>query len=106
MADLGLHSRSVVEAQNISVGSGGSEFIDDTASHTPTKGKYVAITIIADSTAFTNLIPTIKGKYVGTVTGGGLNIDSSNTFPAGITLFGKWDEIKLEADGVVIAYKG
>ena len=37
--------------------------------------------------------------------GGGLQVDVSNSFPEGITIYGRWTEIDL-ASGMIIAYIG
>jgi hypothetical protein len=36
---------------------------------------------------------------------GGLQIDASNTFPKGVTIYGRWTEIDLTS-GLCIAYIG
>mgnify|MGYP003143030585 CR=1 FL=1 len=37
---------------------------------------------------------------------GGLVIDASNTFPKGVTIYGRWSEIHAEAASAYIAYIG
>lgn len=38
---------------------------------------------------------------------GGMAIDSSNSFPAGLTIYGRWDSVSLnDNDGALIAYFG
>ena len=37
---------------------------------------------------------------------GGLVVDHSNTFPKGITIYGRWTEIDLASGGPIIAYIG
>jgi len=55
-----------------------------------TTGNFVAITIITN-TVFT------------TLTGSIANVDNTDTYPAGITLFGNFTTVTL-ASGIVIAY--
>ena len=100
----------------------------------PDDRKIIAIQFLADTT-FSELSPTPKnsssdgttGICVGNASGevgaggtsppnagsspgpsGGQIIDSSNVFPKGLTIFGRWDSftITADADGGVIAYLG
>ena len=109
-------------------GQVGSMFNDGTAAMTPPTGKvFVAITMLADTTFDTaggliaeqdaenglEYITTVDGSSAGdpahnagsatTISGsGGLIVDVSNTFPKGLTIYGRWSEIDL-ASGSVIA---
>ena len=105
----------------------GSLFNDGTAACTPPTGKvFVAITMLADTTFDTSagLVAdndTTAGiEYAGTDTaahnlsvasettssgGGGVIVDVSNTFPKGITIYGRWTKIN-PASGLIIAYIG
>ena len=105
----------------------GSLFNDGTAAWTPPTGKvFVAITMLADTTFDTSagLVAdndTTAGiEYAGTDTaahnlsvasettssgGGGVIVDVSNTFPKGITIYGRWTKIN-PASGLIIAYIG
>ena len=124
---VNLRKYTVVEGQNfaneVGFGQAGSVFIDsDGASSPPTGLVFVAITFIDDtifdasggliaenSANFANTEaaahdnadgsePTLEGS-------GGDEIDASNTFPAGITIYGRWTEIDLTS-GMLIAYIG
>ena len=96
-----IHKYSVQESNNVSLGQNGCLFEDCTDAIT---GKsIVAIQFISDST-FTTLTPS-SSAYVGTAGGNGDAIDSSNTFPAGVVIFGSWTAFTL-ASGSVIAYLG
>ena len=99
MADLRKYS--VNESNNIGLGQAGCLFEDGTDAITGKK--IVAIQFISDST-FTTLTPE-DSSYVGTSGGNGDAIDSSNTFPAGVVIFGRWTGFTL-ASGSVIAYLG
>tara|TARA_R100000234_G_scaffold2886_2_gene2424 strand:- start:93 stop:680 length:588 start_codon:yes stop_codon:yes gene_type:complete len=49
----------------------------------------------------------LKPNKVGHAGVGGMAIDSSNTFPKGSTIFGRWDSVSLnDNDGIIIAYFG
>lgn len=96
-----IHKYSVQESNNVSLGQNGCLFEDGLSDIT---GKsIVAIQFISDST-FTTLTPS-SSAYVGTAGGNGDAIDSSNTFPAGVVIFGSWTGFTL-ASGSVIAYLG
>jgi len=112
----------------------GSVFTDSADSPiTPPTGKvFVAITFLADTlleitsgtgeglTADTTGTANLGLEYVGTAVaahnltvgsetaisgGGGLIMDNANTFPKGITIYGRWTQID-PATGTVIAYIG
>ena len=105
-------------------GQGGSIFADGDADLVPPVGSvFVAITFLEDSTFDSTtggLVAEDKTKYINTMEAahnlgdgsataiegeGGLIVDSSNTFPQGATIFGRWTEIDLNA-GMIIAYIG
>jgi len=98
MADIGKYS--VKQTGNVGLGQGGCVFEDGTSA---VSGNIVAIQFLADST-FTTLTPRTS-DFIGTSGGSGDAIDSSNTFPQGITVFGDWTGFTL-ATGTVIAYFG
>ena len=97
----GLHKYTVVAAQNAALGQAGSIFEDGT---TAISGKkIVAIQFLEDST-FTTLTPS-SSEFIGTASGSGDAIDTSNTFPQGMTIFGQWTAVTL-ASGAVVIYLG
>ena len=106
----------------------GSLFNDGTAACTPPTGKvFVAITMLADTvfdatlglvgdndtTAGIEYVSTdaaVHNVTVGSETvstgGGGKVIDASNTFPRGVTIYGRWTKITNSATTPMIAYIG
>tara|TARA_Y100000592_G_C5338268_1_gene252923 strand:- start:130 stop:429 length:300 start_codon:yes stop_codon:yes gene_type:complete len=96
-----IHKYSVQESQNVSLGQNGCLFEDGTDAISGKK--IVAIQFLEDST-FTTLTPS-SSSYIGTAGGNGDAIDSSNTFPQGVTIFGSWTAFTL-ASGSVVAYLG
>ena len=94
---------SVVESGNIGLGQSGAIFEDTTGSNISSK-KIVAIQFVDDS-AFTTLTPSDTSSFIGTGTGNGQAITTSDTFPAGMTIYGQWTAITL-ASGTIIAYQG
>ena len=99
---VGLHKYTVVEAQNAALGQAGAIFEDGTSAIT---GKsIVAITMLTD-VSFSALLPA-SSEYIGTSGGNGDAIDTSNTFPKGVTIYGHWTGFTLNSTGTVIAYLG
>ena len=92
---------TVVAAGNIGLGQAGAIFEDGTTA--VSSKQIVAIQFVDDST-FTTLTPN-SAQFIGTASGNGDNIDSSNSFSAGMTIFGQWTAFTL-ASGAVIAYQG
>ncbi len=120
---MGINSTEV----SYQFGQMGSVFNDGTAACTPPTGKvFVAITMLAATTFDTSagLVAqndTTAGlEYAGTDTaahnlsvasetvssgGGGVIVDVSNSFPSGVTIYGRWTSIN-PASGLIIAYIG
>ena len=96
-----IHKYQVNEANNIALGQAGCLFEDGTDAITGKK--IIAIQFLEDTT-FTTLTPE-SVDYIGTSGGNGDAIDSANTFPQGVTIFGRWTGFTL-ASGSVIAYLG
>lgn len=89
------------EAGNVGLGQGGCIFEDGTDA---VSGEQItAIQFVTDST-FTTLTPE-DSSFIGTSGGNGDAIDSSNTFPTGMVIFGRWTGFTL-AEGSVVAYLG
>jgi hypothetical protein len=88
-----MHKLSVQEAGNIGLGQAGSTYMDDGDNSTAST-TYNAITMISD-TYFTTL--TDAGRDGTTLTG--------VTIPKGVTIFGEFTAITVDA-GKCIAYKG
>ena len=64
---------------------------------------------ISATVTFTNneTITFVKPNKKGAVGVGGMAIDSSNTFPKGSVIYGRWDSVSLnDNDGIIIAYFG
>ena len=123
MAGKGIHTYSVQESQNAGLGQAGSVFIDASGATSPPTGKvFLAITFLADTIldASGGLVAEDQNQYANTEAAahnesdgfetttqgsGGLQMDASNTFPAGITIFGRYTEIDITS-GMLIAYIG
>ena len=92
---------TVSESNNVALGQAGCLFEDGTDAIT---GKKIIGIQFLEDTTFTTLTPE-SSSYIGTSGGNGDAIDSSNTFPQGVTVFGRWTGFTL-ASGSVIAYLG
>ena len=119
---------NVDDLVNKNFGQYGSVFTSVSGAITPPTNKvFVAITMLTDCTFDSsgglkadNDSAGAGLEYIGTEAaahnlsvasetvssgGGGLQVDVSNTFPKGVTIYGRWTEIDL-ASGSVIAYIG
>ena len=115
---------SVVEAGNLGFGQVGSIFLDASGAASPPTGLvFIAITFLEDTIldASGGLVAEDQNQYANTEAAahneadgsetakqgsGGLQIDASNTFPQGATIFGRWTEIDIGSSGMLIAYIG
>ena len=112
----GLHKYTVQEAQNAGLGQLGCMFIDTADPIVASTGMvFVAITFLTDVTfdASGGLIAEDSDLWANTEAAasphdatGGVQIDASNTFPKGVTIYGRWSEIDLNSTGTLIAYLG
>ena len=98
---MGIGQYSAGEAASVALGQMGAIFEDGT---TAVSGKQIVAIQFVDDSTFTTLTPN-SSDFVGTASGNGDNIDSSNSFPAGMTIFGQWTAFTL-ASGTIIAYQG
>ena len=92
----GLQKYTEQEFGNISLGQAGCIFVDTNTAAVAPEGL-----IAEDSSKWAN---TEAAASAGG--SGGLQIDHGNTFPKGITIYGRWTEIDLNSAGTVIAYIG
>ena len=100
-------------ASQASFGQLGSAFVDDGGDYTPPAGKVVvAIQCLADTT-FTVLTPEATEDCFGVAASSGVGsnnelVDSSNIFPKGMTIFGRWTAVTATADtdGGIVLYLG
>jgi len=127
---MGINSTEV----SYHFGQIGSAFNDGAALMKPPTGKvFIAITMLADTTfeAHGGLVAQQDSgsglEYISTETAGGvaqtahdagdgsettstgsggLVVDGSNTFPKGVTIYGRWTEIHPASGGPIIAYIG
>ena len=101
---------TVVEAQNIALGQTGAAYTDTTSAYTPPTGSViVAITMLTD-VEFGTLTPESTSFHYGTTAAApgtnGATVANSDTFPKGVTIYGRWSQIKMTTGDVAIAYLG
>ena len=114
LRDADIRRFTVQESQNASMGQAGSIFLNASNTDTVTcsTGNFVAIQFITD-TVFnsTNGLIAVEDTLFPNTQSGATGIDSdgdavdSVTFPAGMTIYGRWTQIIL-ASGKIIAYVG
>jgi len=103
------------------VGSVWSNSTSATPVRAPLNQVFIAITIVEDATSFATLVAEDPNKYANTAVaahnnadGGatsvegelGVQVATGDELPAGLTIYGRWTEFSLNADGTVIAYIG
>ena len=107
---------TVQEANNAALGQAGSVFLSGanaTATAPPTGTAFVAITIIEDSEfkTTTGLVPEegTGRQYVSSGSGSDSKasgdsdaVTVATTFPAGLTIYGRWSSIDLNDDSFLI----
>ena len=109
MANKGIYSYTVQEGTNAGLGQGGSMLMTEDTAHTaPTGQVFVSITIISNTAAFSKLEAVDPDMYINTAqaTTGGTKLTDSETFTGGITIYGRWSQIKMTTGDVAIAYLG
>ncbi len=111
---MAMRKYAVVEANNLALGQAGSIFVSGTTAVTAASGVFVAITFLED-TIFASasgglvaeteqLFPDDAGTGTLIDADGGATIDGE-TFPKGVTIYGRWTGFTL-ASGKVVAYVG
>tara|TARA_R100000329_G_scaffold62678_1_gene55857 strand:- start:658 stop:1002 length:345 start_codon:yes stop_codon:yes gene_type:complete len=113
MANKGIYSYTVQEGTNAGLGQGGSMFIKGGTTYGPLiNGQvFLSITILTPNTTFTKLEAVDNKLYIGTEgtssvkTPPGTDI-TTETFPQGITIYGRWTTIKLGSGMDAVAYLG
>jgi len=107
----GIQHFSVQEAHNINLGQGGSVFLDtDGTTFTPATGVVIAISMLTD-VRFDVLTPEDGTKMFGIGVSGweskGDTLGDTDTFPEGITIFGRWTSVSvMTSNQLCICYMG
>ena len=104
---------AVIEAQNVALGQGGSILIDQSTADQDAvclNGIFIAIQFIEDTTfetltGETSQLFVSSGQTSTTIDANAGSAATAVTFPAGMTIYGRWTTINL-ASGACIAYVG
>ena len=106
----GIHKFTVQESQNLGLGQGGVAYMTTGATYTPPSNTVVvAITFIEDAVfASGTTVESTNFTTQGTAaTGLGSNAEAfgTDTFPAGVTIYGRFTAVDL-ASGAAMLYVG
>ena len=104
----GPHKYTVQEAQNISLGQAGVAYLTDTNTYEPPTGQVVVeITFILDTVFASATAAEEVSTPTQAAAGPGTNSDAfgSDTFPAGVTIYGRWTAVDLTS-GATVLYLG
>ena len=103
-----LQKFSVVESGNLSLGQGGSAYLNDGDAYSPQSGRVVIAIQVIDDCVFASGMAAESTNFTDhTNTEGGTAAEEfgTDTFPAGITIYGRWTAVEL-ASGAVMLYMG
>lgn len=93
----------VNEAANLALGQVGSAYIDTTDQYTPPSGLKIIMIMMLTDVEFSELTPEDTSLCFGTTAAGpGTNaqtLTSSDTFPSGIIIYGRWNTCTLQTAG-------
>ena len=117
MATKTYKNRTVADLKQMELGQNGSFFLDSNEDTTVTGGVIIAITIIGAGTFFEKLIAEDTSNCYGTTTASGIGgtfivgdagSGNDNSFPAGLTIYGRWTQVQIPASaaGGIICYMG
>ena len=90
-------NRILTEGQAVGLGLGGSEYIDDTAEHTPPTGYHYYLVLPKEATVFNVLTDSLR------VVGGNDPADGTEIHPSGVGITGHFTAIDLTS-GACWAY--
>ena len=101
------HKYTVVEGNNISLGQGGVAYLTDTNLYTPPSGAVVIAITFVEDTVFDSDTTVESTNFTSRDTphagGSGADSFSDDTFPAGLTIYGRFTAIDF-ASGAAMLY--
>ena len=109
----GLHTFTVQEAQNATMGQASTAFVDDTGAFTikANSGLVIVAIQVIDDCVFSTLTPEDADKHVGvgsseqTYHTNGESL-ASYSIPAGTTFYGRWTAATMSTAGACFYYLG
>ena len=105
----GLQKYTVVESNNLGLGQVGSAYLSDTTAYSPQSGKVIIAIQIIDDCSFavgTTAESTDFTDFTDPEDGTNADAFSTDTFPAGVTIYGRWTAVQLTTAGAVMLYMG
>ena len=99
---------TVVEGNSIALGQSGAAYLTDTSTYEPPSGTVVVAITFVEDTIFSNDTTVESTNFTSNdVPGPGTNADTfgGDTFPAGLTIYGRFTAIDF-ASGAAILYLG
>ena len=103
-----IRNYSVLESGNLGLGQAGSAYFNGTNTYTPQTGKVVIAIQVIDDCVFSSATVAESADFTDQDTPeSGDNADAfgTDTFPAGITIYGRWTAVDLTS-GAVMLYMG
>jgi len=104
----GIHKFTVQESQNLGLGQGGVAYLSDTDTYTPPSNLVVvAMTFIEDTVFTTNTTVESTNFTTRGTAGPGTGADDfgTDTFPAGVTIYGRFTAVDFTS-GAAMLYLG
>lgn len=91
--------------EDVSFGQVGAAYVSGAAAVAPSVDDQVvvAITCIAE-TSFTTLTPEDRDTCYGTINSLGDDVPTDATFPAGVTIYGRFSNVVLTGGTVIVYY--
>ena len=117
MAQKGLYTFTVQEAQNATLGQAGTAYLTDASTYTPPTGQVVIAIQFVEDTIFDSSDATLSADQAAStdaslwptdaIGGAGTNSDpiAGATMPAGMTIYGRWKAVAIDS-GAVFLYLG
>tara|TARA_R100001530_G_scaffold37412_1_gene29084 strand:- start:564 stop:872 length:309 start_codon:yes stop_codon:yes gene_type:complete len=99
---------SLTDAAMVQLGQTGSAYFNSQDTYTPQSGKVVIAIQVIDDCVFSSDTVAESTNFTDQDTAeGGTNADvfGGDTFPAGVTIYGRWTAVDL-ASGAVMLYMG
>jgi len=100
---------SLTDAAMIQLGQTGSAYLSDTDTYTPQSGKTVVAIQVIDDCVFASGTLAESDTFTEQANpegGTGADAFGTDTFPAGVTIYGRWTAVQLATAGAVMLYMG
>lgn len=105
---MAINKYTVVESNNIAMGQGGVDYLNGTDTYVPPTGLVVIAITFTEDTIFSSGTTVESTNFTSQSTeGAGAEADAfgSDTFPAGLTIYGRFTAVDLSS-GKALLYLG